>query len=88
VTFSIGQSFKIYLKSMRANLQIGSKENMFVNVLESFNDISLKIDLHQIANLICSRNRSITSLIINGMTKSDKSDVDSVFFNGFVIITC
>jgi len=33
VTFSIGQSYKIQSKSMRANLQIGSKENMFVNVL-------------------------------------------------------
>jgi len=40
---------------MRANLQIGSRENVFVNVLEIFN------------------------IKINGMTKSDKSNVDSVF---------
>jgi len=41
VTFSIVQSYKIQSKSIRANLQIGSKENMFVNVLEIFNNFSL-----------------------------------------------
>jgi Zn finger protein HypA/HybF involved in hydrogenase expression len=43
VTFSIGQSNKIQSKSMRANLQIGSKENMFVNVLEIFNNVFVQI---------------------------------------------
>jgi len=54
VTFSIGQSYKIQSKSMRANLQIGSKENMFVNVLQIFNNVFLKVDLYQIAKLIIS----------------------------------
>lgn len=54
VTFSIGQSYKIQSKSMRANLQIGSKENMFVNVLEIFNNVFLQINLYQIAKLINS----------------------------------
>jgi len=39
---------------MRANLQIGSKENMFVNVLDIFNNVYLKINLYQIAKLISS----------------------------------
>jgi len=61
---------------MRANLQIGSEENMFVNVLEIFNKFSLKISLCRIAKLISSIEIEI---IMNGMTKSDKSNVDSVF---------
>ena len=34
---------------MRANLQIGSEENMFVNVLEIFNNAFVQINLYQIA---------------------------------------
>merc|ERR1712223_551138 len=54
VTFSIGQSYKIQSKSMRANLQIGSKENMFVNVLEIFNDVFVQIIFYQIEKWIIS----------------------------------
>jgi len=38
---------------MRTNLQIGSRENVFVNVLEIYN-VFVQINLYQIAKLIIS----------------------------------
>jgi len=39
---------------MRANLQIGPKENMFVNVLKIINNVFLQVNVYQIAKLIIS----------------------------------
>jgi len=83
VTFSIVQSYKIQSKSIRANLQIGSKENMFVNVLEIFKCFR--------ANQFISNCKiDYFNIKINGMTKSAKNKVDSVFltdsYNHMMII--